>query len=470
VGTSTGHILLYDIRSSRPLLVKDHRFELPIKQVEWQRGSDLVLSIDKRVCKLWDRHSGKPFTSIEPGTGLNSLCLVPDSGMLFMANEASKILVYYIPVSPLFDLLFPNYPSLTRQPARLQQMGPAPKWCSFLDNLTEELEANPASSVYDDYKFVTKQELDTLGLANLVGTSVLRAYMHGYFMDIRLYKKAKLLNEPFNFDEFKQRKIKEKLEAERENRVKVARKLPAVNAELAKRIMEERDENLAKDRKRIRASAGILEDKRFSELFTDKNFEINPDSEEFRLLNPVVQKNNEKRLKRKAVVVDSDQGGSADEPASDESGADASSSDDEHQWKQQVKEQYKKVNREKKARERLDKVSSAKQPKFFEIKEGLEFFSGSRKKTEEAVRGEKMKKLPLAERLKYARAPASDEAMVARSDVHGNKQMTFTSRKDQREKETERKALEHHMERKALRRSAGKITKTFKKPAFSKRP
>jgi len=25
-------------------------------------------------------------------------------------------------------------------------MGPAPKWCSFLDNLTEELEANPNSN------------------------------------------------------------------------------------------------------------------------------------------------------------------------------------------------------------------------------------------------------------------------------------------------------------------------------------
>jgi len=25
-------------------------------------------------------------------------------------------------------------------------MGPAPKWCSFLDNLTEELEANPTST------------------------------------------------------------------------------------------------------------------------------------------------------------------------------------------------------------------------------------------------------------------------------------------------------------------------------------
>ncbi len=42
---------------------------------------------------------GKPFTSIEPGTNLNNLCLVPNSGMIFMANEAPKILVYFIPVS-----------------------------------------------------------------------------------------------------------------------------------------------------------------------------------------------------------------------------------------------------------------------------------------------------------------------------------------------------------------------------------
>ena len=42
---------------------------------------------------------GKPFTSIEPGTDLNDLCIVPDTGMLFMANEAPKILAYYVPVS-----------------------------------------------------------------------------------------------------------------------------------------------------------------------------------------------------------------------------------------------------------------------------------------------------------------------------------------------------------------------------------
>lgn len=115
--------------------------------------------------------------------------------------------------------------------------------------------------------------------------------MHGYFMDIRLYKKAKLISEPFNFDEYKQRKIKEKLEKERENRVKIARKLPVVNTELAKRLIEEKHEIKKK------STANILEDNRFAELFTDPNFQIDTNSEEFRLLNPVVQKANEKKLK-----------------------------------------------------------------------------------------------------------------------------------------------------------------------------
>lgn len=38
----------------------------------------------------------------------------------------------------------------------------------FLDNLTEELEEEEKSGVYDDYKFVTETELKTLGLERLV--------------------------------------------------------------------------------------------------------------------------------------------------------------------------------------------------------------------------------------------------------------------------------------------------------------
>ena len=50
-------ILLYDLRSSRPLLVKDHNFCLPIKDIEFHRLQNLVLSCDSRILKIWDEHS-----------------------------------------------------------------------------------------------------------------------------------------------------------------------------------------------------------------------------------------------------------------------------------------------------------------------------------------------------------------------------------------------------------------------------
>lgn len=34
------------------------------------------------------------------------------------------------------------------------------RWCSFLDNLTEELEESKQTAIYDDYKFVTRDELE----------------------------------------------------------------------------------------------------------------------------------------------------------------------------------------------------------------------------------------------------------------------------------------------------------------------
>lgn len=43
--------------------------------------------------------------------------------------------------------------------------------------------------------------------------------MHGYFMDIRLYKKAKSVADPFEFEQYRKKKIKEKIEEERSNRV-----------------------------------------------------------------------------------------------------------------------------------------------------------------------------------------------------------------------------------------------------------
>lgn len=54
-----------------------------------------------------------------------------------LANEGIRMTSYYIP-----------------------QLGPAPRWCSFLDNITEEMEEQTVRTVYEDYKFVERTELD----------------------------------------------------------------------------------------------------------------------------------------------------------------------------------------------------------------------------------------------------------------------------------------------------------------------
>ena len=52
-------MLQYDIRSKKPLLLKDHQYGLPIKDIEFHKSQDLVLSMDQRILKIWDRNSVK---------------------------------------------------------------------------------------------------------------------------------------------------------------------------------------------------------------------------------------------------------------------------------------------------------------------------------------------------------------------------------------------------------------------------
>lgn len=48
-------VLLYDLRSSRPLLVKDHYYNLPIKSINFSEQQDLVLSADAKIIKMWNK-------------------------------------------------------------------------------------------------------------------------------------------------------------------------------------------------------------------------------------------------------------------------------------------------------------------------------------------------------------------------------------------------------------------------------
>ncbi|ORZ12940.1 WD40-repeat-containing domain protein [Lobosporangium transversale] len=277
VGTTTGHVLMYDLRSSIPLFVKDHQYGFPIKSLTFHEGTQgedgrtKVVSADCKIIKIWDRENGNNFTSIEPVNDINDVCVVDNSGLMFVANEGIQMQSYYIP-----------------------SLGPAPKWCSFLDNLTEELEENPVQNIYDDYKFVTRKELASLGLDHLVGSSVLKPYMHGFFIDLRLYEKAKAIANPFAYADYREREAKEKLAKEAGSRIRATMKLPKVNKQLATKMMLDE----AKARRKAAASGdgalpeaategGALKDSRFADLFTNPDFQVDEDTNEYKLLNPV---------------------------------------------------------------------------------------------------------------------------------------------------------------------------------------
>ena len=91
-----------------------------------------VVSTDTKIVKIWDVRTGAPFTSIQPlgkVGDLNDACVHPHSGLIMVACDAPHIHSFFVPA-----------------------LGPAPKWCSFLESLTEELEENKEATIYDDYR------------------------------------------------------------------------------------------------------------------------------------------------------------------------------------------------------------------------------------------------------------------------------------------------------------------------------
>eukprot|EP00045_Choanoeca_perplexa_P014669 m.174566 g.174566 ORF g.174566 m.174566 type:complete len:716 (-) comp16752_c1_seq1:2063-4210(-) len=278
VGTSSGHVLLYDIRSNEPELIKDHNYGLPIRRVHHHAESNTIASCDSKVVKFWERDGGKNITALECEADINDMTFYPDSGLFFVAGEQSKIMTYFMP-----------------------SLAPAPAWCHYLDSITEELEEDAQPVVYDDYKFVTREDLEALSLGHLIGTGVLKASMHGFYIDNRLYNKAKEVSNPFAYEEYRRDLIKKKLEEGTESRLqlnKYRKELPKINRLLAKRLMDFEEDKVSKKKsgKRKAAEAAAEEeavdsknplgDDRFAALFQDSNFQIDMESEEYKLRHP----------------------------------------------------------------------------------------------------------------------------------------------------------------------------------------
>lgn len=51
----------------------------------------------------------------------------------------------------------------------IPQLGPAPRWATFLENITEEMENQNVRTVYEDYKFVDRKELKRFAFLLLSG-------------------------------------------------------------------------------------------------------------------------------------------------------------------------------------------------------------------------------------------------------------------------------------------------------------
>lgn len=260
-GNGAGLVRVYDVRSSRPVTERNHMNGYPIVSLTFHtRGTDtgnlLVGSADTRSVKVWDANSGVMAASVESAHTINHLEFCPQSGLFFCANDQQRVGVFFVPA-----------------------LGLAPKWCSFLDNITEELEESKQKSVYEDYQFVTMEDLEQLGASELVGTKFLHPYMHGYFMDHRLHAKLKAAANPFAFEEYKKKRVADRLEAKRTMRTRVRKGKVEVNSDMHRKLqvtVDDADEDgVSKKRKAAGEKAkSLLADERFQSLFEDPDFAI----------------------------------------------------------------------------------------------------------------------------------------------------------------------------------------------------
>jgi ribosome biogenesis protein ENP2 len=135
--------------------------------------------------------------------------------------------------------------------------------------------------------------------------------MHGYFLSLKLYDAARVIANPYVYEEHRAKMVQEKLDKLAEGRIRTRKDQVKVkvkvNKALAKKITQ--DEERAKkreERKRkkptedvdaamdaevdevpaVKQKTNLLSDPRFAALFEDPDFEVDDETREYALLNP----------------------------------------------------------------------------------------------------------------------------------------------------------------------------------------
>lgn len=509
-GTAGGLVALYDIRSSKPLHIKEHKHGLPIHTVRFHSGSGMLLSGDEKIIKLWRYKAAKNITAIAETTSVetsdftNRIGIDTDasaigsvkvniesngktshfivagdetdptgdrSGVLLCATDQPKMDSYYIPA-----------------------LGVAPKWCSFLESITEELEerdlhrngngAGGASNfvqdgqdetIYENYKFVSRDDLEKLGISNLVGTPLLRGYMHGFFMDVNLYNRVKAVANPFEYEEYQKKKLNERLAAKRASRIaptaaKKKRNKATVNPDLAERLSLK-----AKDTgKSGQAANKVLSDQRFGGLFTNPDFEIDEEDETFKLRNP----SGVAEINRKKNNMDSDEEDEGGEEVSGRhSGSDleetiqdddedsfdsASESDDDgfeggkvrgEAYEEMVATRRKKMKKNQQVIAKKKKSSASVMRELDNGSSAVNLGLGNEVASDHARRRTVEMNMPLAERFALEKTKKEETPVVRVQQQGGSKEASFVPKDTRKKMEDAAKRLkENQMRGKRKRR------------------
>ncbi|XP_047078777.1 nucleolar protein 10-like [Lolium rigidum] len=257
------------------------RYGSPILNIKWHQSLNStepkLITADKHIVRVWDPNTGNNMTSIEPDNGsINDVCIFPNSGLMLLALDNSQIPAHFIPA-----------------------LGPAPKWCSHLDNLTEEMEEKQENTLYDGYKFLTEEEMERLGLSEYKNSDPVRAHLHGYVIRYDLYKKQRAKLDIMDYETLQKEMKKNKLDAQRKSRTTQVVKIPKVNRQMFDNILAEEEEmdadvdnvdksSTRKKKRRLELTKSLLTDPRFDEMFKNKAYKVDVTSREYQVLHPQV--------------------------------------------------------------------------------------------------------------------------------------------------------------------------------------
>ncbi|GAW79019.1 hypothetical protein, conserved [Plasmodium gonderi] len=328
VGTEKGIVKLFDIRHSKPLFVKDHCNDLPIKKIEFintnkrtsgsaekysytslthrfdknesNRNSDYaggrnitsnewVASADSNCIKIYNeneqnllsfhvinfesensrnRNKNKKtnvFKLLNNDTvNINSFTFYKNSGLCFIPCDMQNVSLYFIPY-----------------------IGIAPQWCNFLDNITEELEEKEryynsnekddeyhtnANNLFDDYVFVTNEQVEQLNIGHLRGTSNLISYLHGYYIPTKIYADIKSVVEANNLNQVKKAIVQKRLE--KKQQMRIPDKNVLINKDYVDKLLNRVNKKIDKKQKALIDAEELLKDERFNKLFYDPEYMV----------------------------------------------------------------------------------------------------------------------------------------------------------------------------------------------------